>query len=523
MRVLQRFFLNLLVVVGGLFLAYEGFLYWHAFDKMPPGMTIGGVDVSGLTRDETAVRLQEIFLSPVMLHHQEESVPLDPANVGFTLDFETMLSEAEKARDESHNWMGFLAFVLTRPLTTPPAVELRATYNPDDLQRELTLITSILDKPARNPQLLTGSDVLREGEPGYVTDLEASLPLVEAALFSATNREVNLVVNQQEPTPLSMALLEENIRKQLDAFSGVGSVFILDLQTGEELSINGDIAVSGMSIMKIMILLETYRALDTPPNQNQIDLIEGTMVYSGNYSANLLLDIVAGQDNAYLGVDILTESMHRLGLMNTFIVTPYEEPNRPGITTRVTAANSSGSINTNPDPTMQTTAEDVGTLLSMIYFCAKGKGTLLAVYPDTITPEECQAMIEVMSRNTEGNLIRFGVPDGVIVSHKHGWAGNTHGDAGIVYSEGGDYVLVEYMVQPDSDWLVYEISFPILREISRATYNYFNYEHPYLGNALEEDHRFDEEGDGAGDTAVPTPAPEPTATPLPDTQSQVTP
>ena len=35
-------------------------------------------------------------------------------------------------------------------------------------------------------------------------------------------------------------------------------------------------------------------------------------------------------DNAYLGVDILTESMQRLGLENTFIVTPYEEPDRAG-------------------------------------------------------------------------------------------------------------------------------------------------------------------------------------------------
>ena len=91
-----------------------------------------------------------------------------------------------------------------------------------------------------------------------------------------------------------------------------------------------------------------------------------------------------------------------------------------------------------------------------------------------------------MSQNEEGNLIRFGVPDGVIVSHKHGWAGNTHGDAGIVFSDGADYIIVEYLTQPETDWLVHEISFPLLREASRIVYNYFNVDVPFFGDAQRE-------------------------------------
>ena len=76
--------------------------------------------------------------------------------------------------------------------------------------------------------------------------------------------------------------------------------------------------------------------------------------------------------------------------------------------------------------------------------------------------------------------IRFGVPDGVIVSHKHGWNSVTHGDAGIVYSPNGDYILVEYLHQ-SSNWLPIEYSFPVLREISRTVYNYFNPDEPFEG------------------------------------------
>jgi hypothetical protein len=90
-----------------------------------------------------------------------------------------------------------------------------------------------------------------------------------------------------------------------------------------------------------------------------------------------------------------------------------------------------------------------------------------------------------MVLNEEGNLIRYGVPNGTVVSHKHGWAQATHGDAGIVYTPGGDFVIVEYLSVP-GDWLVADISFPILREIARATYNYFNLDAPYMGDVNED-------------------------------------
>ena len=61
----------------------------------------------------------------------------------------------------------------------------------------------------------------------------------------------------------------------------------------------------------------------------QSKLISETLVVqSGNFSANLLLDVIAGEDDAYRGADITTESMRDLGLQNTFIAVPYEEQPR---------------------------------------------------------------------------------------------------------------------------------------------------------------------------------------------------
>jgi beta-lactamase class A len=480
LKAIQKILLIILITVAAGYLAYQGFLYYRSRDRMPPGMTVAGLDVSGMNLEEVEELLNKYYLSPVLISNETERVELHPADIGFMLDMDNMLNEAEALSKPEQEWQGFLEFVAGRSLSTV-SVDLKATHDRDALLYEMEMLASFMDSPATGPRLVEETETYEMGRPGFVTDIDASLPLVEAALYEPIQREVQLVIIDQEPKAFDMAMLEQTIDREIQGFDGLGSFFILDLETGEELGINEDVALSGLSVVKIAILLETYRALGNEPNSDQAKLIAETSEHSGNYSANLLLDVVAGMDNAYLGVDILTESMHRLGLENTFIVTPYEEPNRAGKETMSTPANSRNDIYTNPDPTMQTTAEDMGTLLAMIYHCANGGGTLLALYPEELTPAECQAVIDSLSKNVEAQLIRYGVPPDTIVSHKHGWAGNTHGDAGIVYSPGGDYVIVEYLSQPQTDWLVHDTSFPILREISRAVYNYFNVDAPYFG------------------------------------------
>jgi hypothetical protein len=51
---------------------------------------------------------------------------------------------------------------------------------------------------------------------------------------------------------------------------------------------------------------------------------------------------------------------------------------------------------------------------------------------------------------------------------------NSIGDAGIVYSPGGNYVLVVFLYHPVQ--LVWEPSNLLITEISQAVYNYYNLE-----------------------------------------------
>ncbi|MDX1687050.1 MAG: serine hydrolase [Candidatus Promineifilaceae bacterium] len=527
---IKRTLFWLLFLSFTIYLGYQLFQYQKSRAFFPADMTIAAIDVSGLTPEEAGELLEERYLSPVAIYHEDERVELNPRDVGFNLEVDTMLAEAQQSVAERNYWLGYFYHLIGwtwRPIEIP----LQAGYDPVLLREMLTVIADFLDQPAQSPQILSENAVFEQGKPGYVTDIDASMPLVEEALYRPEDRIAHLVVVDQESPELSFELLEGVIRSKLNSFDGMGSIFVMDLQTGEEININSDVALSGLSILKIAIFAEAYRHLELPLNDYEQQLFYDTAVRSSNYAANLLLHIVAGEDNTYAGADILTESMWRLGLENTFMAVPYDAvPPAHRRTTYTTPANSRVDLESQPDPTRQTTAEEMGALLAMIYHCAKtGGGTLMAVYPNAYTPEECQAILDLMVLNEEGNLIRFGVPNDVPVSHKHGWIPDTHGDAGVVFSPGGDYILVEYLHRPGG-WLQADLSFPILREISRAVYNYFNFDDPYVGDALEEAERFEDvpgepapgeeevpqeeadEGDGEGDTGAMEEAPAPTPT-----------
>ncbi len=150
-----------------------------------------------------------------------------------------------------------------------------------------------------------------------------------------------------------------------------------------------------------------------------------------------------------------------------------------GQRTPETPANTVEVLRANPSPTMQTTAEDIGTLLSMLYYCATGQGGALpAAFPGDDWQRECLEILDYMQQNRIGSLLEEGVPTEVNIAHRHGWTGDTHVDAGIVFSPGGDYILVEVLFKPE--WLEWELSAPLMADVSRAAYNYFNLDAQHL-------------------------------------------
>ncbi|MGC9084168.1 MAG: serine hydrolase [Anaerolineae bacterium] len=461
-----------IVIIIGVLLALLGW-QWLRFRAdlraLPPNVSVAGMDASGMTEEQVLAALEGAYAQPLQLTYQDQPVVLAPEAVAFQFDREATRAALEAIRRSRNNVSGFLAYLLRRP--SPPVEVVPAVrYSSERLDAFLARVAQQYDRPPQEPVPLPEALTFRAGHAGYELDREASRRRVEAALRSAVNREVELVVRTGEAPPLQMRHLEEMLKALLAGFDGIPSLFVKDLQTGAELEINPDVAYAGMSVLKIAVMMETYRALDEPPNPEQTKLLTETMTLSGNFTANLLLRDVIGGGDAYQGVENLTASMRHLGLVNTFMAAPYDETAPPP--TIVTPANSRTDLNTNPDPYMQTTAREVGLMLEMIYQCSRGGGALMVAYPGAFTPEECQQMLDMMAGDKTGSMIEAGLPPGTKFARKHGWIGDTHADAAIVFSPGGDFVLVVYLYRPQ--WLEWDVSNPLVQRIATATYNYFN-------------------------------------------------
>jgi Beta-lactamase enzyme family len=475
------------MVAVSLFLLYKLYQFAGARNFYPAGLDVAGIDVGGMTKEQASEIITNRYLeAPITLYHGDESFEVSPTRAEFTPDIEAMLSEADYQRTQQDFWAGFWGFLWGRPVEVEP-VALQATHNREVLRDTLREIASLSDQPAQPPQPVPSTLSFQYGSAGTATNIEASLPDIEAALYRPSNREARLVVEPREPERPDINLLTRLLVNRLQVFEqetgGIASAFVMDLDSGRVVPINESVPMSGIDLVRIPIALETYRVLDQFPTLTQRRLISDTLVLNPEPdSANLLLSTISGEDDMYKGAENVTAMMQRLGLANTFIAAPYDAPLKVGTLPPETPANSVEDLRTRPDPEIQTTAEDIGLLLSMIYYCAEGSGgALMAAYPDEITQDECQQILGFMEQNRIGSLIEAGVPPETEIAHRHGWISDTHGDAAIVKSPGGDYVIVTYLHKPD--WLEWEVSSPLIEEISRATYNYFNFDSPYFGDA----------------------------------------
>ncbi len=266
-------------------------------------------------------------------------------------------------------------------------------------------------------------------------------------------------------------VLESGFDPQTSRF---GALFVLDLASGQAFSFGEDIAFSGTSINKIAILTALYSRLEGPPSISLATDIANTMICSENAATNRLLSMLGG-GNSYYGAEAVSSFYEELGWSRSFITAPFTtigtpEPPPGPIKLPETSAD---QVKANPDLSNQLTVAEAGALLGGIYRCAYGEeGPLIETFGNRLEPRECRQILHVMSSNTVDALLKAGAPADTRVAHKHGWIADTHGNAALFFTPGGDYVIAMMLYQPQ--WLNFQESLPLIAEVSRRVYNYFN-------------------------------------------------
>ncbi|MBT3240997.1 MAG: hypothetical protein HON98_01810 [Chloroflexi bacterium] len=453
----------------------------------PLGLRIGGVPVGNLNRQASAEKLLEVYNQPIELHYNNEAIHLNPATVGFELNLESMLAAADLTRTGGPFWSEFWDY-LWASQSNPRQVPLDANFSESQLRTYLSEeISPRYDLAAIPPRPIAGSVDYAPGVPGTTVDIDIAIFQIENALKSPNKRLVTLTLGNTTAGRPSFQNLEILLKQTVDlaGYDGIAGTYLLDLQTGAELhfayqqgidlSISPDVPFSAISTIKIPIMISTYRRLGDPPAEEAINLLSGMITASGNDPADWVMEQFIDEIRGPLEV---TSDMQALGLENTFLA-GYFRLGSPLLARYETPANSRIDVDTDLDPYNQTTLSDMGTLLSDLYQCEQyGGGALVAVFPNEITQSECRDMVTFLTRNDTPFLIEAGTPEGTRIAHKHGWASDntgairTMGDAGIVYTPSGDYVLVFYFYHPVQ--IIWDPVSTLIGDLSRAIYNYYN-------------------------------------------------
>jgi beta-lactamase class A len=474
-----------LIFLAVLFVVYELVSYSRMRSTFPAGTTIGGVSVGGLDQVQTADRLTQAYSIPIELRYNNAAIQIKPSNLGFQLQLEAMITAADIKRVEQPFWTSFWEFLWNR-LPTSMDIPLSATISEQQLRNYLvTEVAARYDTPPEAARPIPGSVTFEPGKSGQVLDIGRAVSLVEDALKSPDHRVINLTVTTSAPPRTSFQNLGVLLKQIIDlsGFDGITELYVHDLHSGQDIhfayqngtTLPGDIAFSAASSIKIPVMISIFRYITEPAPATISQELSQMIDRSDNVATDTLMQTVL---DLYDGPLKVTDDISKLGLKNTFIV-GYFYNGAPRLRNVPTEANSRQDVNTNPDSYNQTTPVEIGWLLEDIYQCAQtGGGSFAVVFPGEITQSECQSMINLMLKNKIGVLLEAGLPDGTHIAHKHGWITEVDGlmhsisDAGIIFSNGGDYVMTVYMYQPTQ--LLFDPANQLVAQLSNAVYNYFN-------------------------------------------------
>lgn len=336
------------------------------------------------------------------------------------------------------------------------------------------------------------------GDPGYTFNITKATSLVDLQLRAGLTSPITFEPDLVPPPPITPSLLIPALEARLARFPGVTSILVKDLDTGETIyESNVDYVLSGMSIVKIGIMVEVYRhfggEVDEQTHQELLDMLGSE---SCNPCANRLLAAVGG-GSSYDGASRVTNTMRRLGLKNFYICAPFrvvelwDEGEQFGLArgdqliwTRGTGLWLVQDQTPRYDRCVRSTPREMANLVEIIYQCRQDSGLLRDAYPNVFSTETCEEMIDIMAANDLRNMLGAGIPAEVKLAHKHGFSGygvswgDTRGEVGIVFSPGADW-LISFYIWEDTPWINWGINQPLYRDVSNMLYNYFNVNEPF--------------------------------------------
>ncbi len=477
---------GLFCIVTSVLLLKQGFdRFRSATVVIPSGSLIAGIPVGNLDLEQARQRLEQAYSLPVDLHCAGMVIQTSPLDLGFSLDLEAMLAEANR-QQSNPSWQAYWAYLRG---SNAVSLNIPLASNLDETKLRSYLTTRIAPVCSTPPSAAIPYPGLLDflpGEGGVSLDVAASIPLVQKAVLSLDQRSVDLPSSVTPPLPVSPENLETFLQQTIrqSNFDGIAGIYFSDLQSGQEFTFvlnRGSVvdnpqavAFTGASTIKIPIMISVMRRVSISPDAVTVDRLQKMIAFSNNDASDWLMKNLL---DPVRGPLLVTNDMHTLGLQSTFLA-GFFALHSPLLERFTTPGNSRADLNTDPDLYNQANPEEIGRLLKDIYQCAEqGEGELVKVFPGEITQSKCQVMVKYLQMDRMPYMIQYGLPDGTVIAHKHGWVSDAQNiihdmsDAAIVYTPNGNYVLTIYLYKPDL--LVFDDGNKLVGDLSKVVYNYF--------------------------------------------------
>ena len=166
----------------------------------PAGLTIAGIPVGNLDRQQAADRLLEVYTQPIEITYNQAVIHIDPLAIGFELDLDSMLAVADQVRTQQPFWEAFWDYLWGRP-SQEIDIPLTSTYSEERLRAYLAgEIASRYDQPAIAAKPVIGTVDFQPGVEGAVLDIDKAILPIENALRSTTQRTADLPLERTSPS-----------------------------------------------------------------------------------------------------------------------------------------------------------------------------------------------------------------------------------------------------------------------------------------------------------------------------------
>ncbi|MBU3143627.1 serine hydrolase [Clostridium sp. CF012] len=262
-------------------------------------------------------------------------------------------------------------------------------------------------------------------------------------------------------------MLDEVINKSLLNSNSNYALFIKNFTTDEHISINAEVQIPSASIIKLFIMGAAFQGvqenlftvhdpitikeedkmpysiislLETNNTYSIQDLITLMIIQSDNTATNLMISL--------LSMEYINSFIKNYGMKHTVLARKMMD----------FSAKKSGYEN-------YTTADDISKYLNLLY---EGK---------VVNPFYSQKMLDIMSNQLDGSMMKRELPVEIHIAHKTGDLPYMKHDVGIVYTPKGDYIFSMFTWDAMDDICGKKL----IGTVSKSVYDYLSATHVASG------------------------------------------